>query len=140
MYVCPARAHRRRHSCNSHSPPTFFSNRMPPPTPPSLVKFSVRARSLRIGAAVSMPTRLQVPLLMYALAASRPGTAATALAVSCVPTAITGTGVRQPRPRAHVGQQVAQDRAGRDDRRQDLRGQIQRAQHAPSPSPRARAS
>ena len=45
----PAAAHVRRHACSSHRPPMFFSSRVVPQTPPSLVKFSSRARAVMIG-------------------------------------------------------------------------------------------
>ena len=54
-------------------------------SPPSLVKCAFAAASVRHGVAASAPNSAQVPRLMYAN--SLPvvsGTAATALAVSCV--------------------------------------------------------
>jgi hypothetical protein len=53
--------------------------------------FLSRVLSSMIGLFASMPTRDQVPELMYAKSSSRVGTAATAEAVSWVATATTGT-------------------------------------------------
>ena len=59
----PAWFHTRRHSCTSHSPVMFFSKRVVPPMPPSLVKFSFNTESLMTGCGDSMPSRAQVPRL-----------------------------------------------------------------------------
>ena len=65
---------------------------MVPSTPVSLVKFAVRLASVSTGWSSSTPTRDQVPQEMYAKSRPRAGTATTADAVSCEPTAITGSG------------------------------------------------
>src|SRR2546426_718946 len=68
----------------------FLSKRIVPPTPPSLVKFTFKARSSVNGIFVSMPISDQVPELIYAHDSPCAGTAATAAAVSCVAGTITG--------------------------------------------------
>src|SRR5262249_6878486 len=70
---------------------TFFSRRIVPPTPPSLVKLHCCTFSLMSGPGSSAPISDQVPELMYAHRSPEAGTAATADAVSCDPGAITGT-------------------------------------------------
>ena len=59
----------------------FFSSRVVPQTPPSLVKFSSRARDVMIGAGSSVPSSDHVPELRNALVPPA-STAATADAVS----------------------------------------------------------
>ena len=64
-----------------------------PPTPPSFVNPATRACSVRMGLSVSTPSNDHVPELRNATGHSSlaAGTAATALAVSCEPTAMTST-------------------------------------------------
>ncbi len=62
---------------------------MRPSTPSSLVKFASREASVSTGSDSSTPTRPQVPRLMYAARSLSMGTATTADAVSCEPTATT---------------------------------------------------
>src|SRR5262245_33689622 len=71
----------------------FFSSRVVPATPPSLVKFAASVPSVTSGCGSSAPISDQVPDLMYAQDSPRAGTAATAEPVSCVAGATTGTGV-----------------------------------------------
>jgi hypothetical protein len=59
----PARCQAARHCCTSQSPQTFLSNRVVPPTPPSLVKLRVRHSGVTSGRSSSAPTRAQVPRL-----------------------------------------------------------------------------
>ena len=70
----------------------FLRKRVVPQIPPSFVKLRSKLLSLTIGAWVSIPIRLHVPLLRYANPSFFAGTAATALAVSCPATATTLTG------------------------------------------------
>ena len=60
----PARAQERRHSCTSQRPTMLRSRRTVPATPPSLVKPSVRTRSLIAGRGETAPMSDQVPELM----------------------------------------------------------------------------
>ena len=62
----PSRAQPRRHACSSHRPPMFFSSRVVPQTPPSLVKFASSARGVMIGRGTSVPSSDQVPELRNA--------------------------------------------------------------------------
>src|ERR1019366_635422 len=85
----PAAFHVARHCCNMYNPLIFFSNRVVPFTPCSLVNPNSRQRSVTIGAFNSTPARLHVPLEIYA----QPGcasadTAATAHPVSWLHVAI----------------------------------------------------
>ncbi len=84
-------SHARTVSLSSHRPVTLWRKRTRPSTPPSFVKFAARAASLSTGASSSRPTRPHVPQEMYAASGELRGTAATAEAVSCEPTAITGS-------------------------------------------------
>ncbi len=77
----------------------FFSRRVVPPTPPSLVKFSSHVRSVTIGAGSSVPSRDQVPELRKALVPPA-STDATADAVSWHAGAITGVPARAAKPSA----------------------------------------
>ncbi len=92
----PALLQWRWHSCRIQSPVMFFSSKMDPSAPPSLVKFSANAWSEVTGSRRSTPIKLHVPLLMKALLSSMFGMAATALAVSCEATATTGNVSRKP--------------------------------------------
>lgn len=67
-----------------------------PSRPSSLVKLAARLSSVRTGAVSSRPASDQVPVQMYANRSPAAGTAATAEAVSCEPTAVTGTGPASP--------------------------------------------
>ena len=82
----PSACHSRRHSWISHSPIIFFSGRKPPCTVPSLEKPASRISSVSSGKSVSMPKTDHVPLEQKAKL-PLPGIAATAEAVSWVPTA-----------------------------------------------------
>src|SRR5262245_50030569 len=70
----------------------FFSSRIVPPTPPSLVKLIAAVCSLMSGPGISTPISDQVPELRYAQDEPLAGTAATAAAVSCAAGAMTCTG------------------------------------------------
>ena len=70
----------------SHRPMMFFRGRKPPWIVPSLEKFASRTASDKIGSSVSTPNSDHVPLEQNAKLPV-PGMAATAEAVSCVPTA-----------------------------------------------------
>src|ERR671931_1588507 len=65
--VCPALAQLLRHAWSNHRPLMFLSSRVVPQTPPSLVKFSSRARGVTTGAETSVPSRDQVPELRNAV-------------------------------------------------------------------------
>ncbi|CAM5435309.1 hypothetical protein SANTM175S_10631 [Streptomyces antimycoticus] len=67
-----------------------------PSTPSSLVKLAARLASVSTGASSSSPARDHVPVAMYAKSGVVAGTPTTADAVSCEPTAVTGTGVARP--------------------------------------------
>src|ERR1017187_10528339 len=72
-----------------YNPLIFFSNRVVPFTPCSLVNPNSRQRSVTIGAFNSTPATLHVPLEMYAHPGWMPaGTAATAQPVSWLQVAI----------------------------------------------------
>ena len=68
-------------ACNIQSPITFFSSRVVPFTPPSLVKLSLSACEVRTGASSSVPINDHVPELRKAVP-SRAVMAATAEPVS----------------------------------------------------------
>ena len=70
----------------SHRPMMFLRGRKPPWIVPSLEKFASRTASVRIGLSVSTPNSDHVPDEQNAKLPV-PGMAATAEAVSCVPTA-----------------------------------------------------
>ena len=59
----PARCQAARHCCTSHRPQTFFSSRVVPLTPPSLVKLWARHSGVTSGRSSSAPTSAQVPRL-----------------------------------------------------------------------------
>ena len=81
------------HSCRSQRPIIFLRRRILPLTPPSLVKGQANVLSFMTAVGDSTPISDQVPLDKYAhLVLPSAGTAATALAVSCEATAITGIG------------------------------------------------
>ena len=67
-----------------------------PSSPSSLVKSAARLASVSTGASGSRPASDQVPVQMYANRSPVAGTAATAEAVSCEATAVTGTGPVAP--------------------------------------------
>src|SRR4051812_27034872 len=79
---------------------------MVPSTPRSLGKFAVRLASVRTGWESSTPTRDQVPEETYAKFFSLAGTAATAEAVSCEPTATTFVAAGRPVRSAMAGSSV----------------------------------
>ncbi len=83
-------SHARTLSLSSHRPVTLCRKRYRPSTPSSWVKFASRAASVSTGSVSSSPTRPHVPHEMYAAEGDVIGTATTAEAVSCEPTAITG--------------------------------------------------
>ena len=90
----PARSvspHVRSVSLSSQVPITLLRNRTVPSTPPSLVRLAARASSVSTGASSSRPARAQVPRETYAASSVCIGTPTTADAVSCEPTATTGT-------------------------------------------------
>ena len=95
------------------------SSRTRPSTPPSFVKFAASASGVSTGRSTSTPTSPHVPHEMYAAASGRIGTATTADAVSCEPTAVTATSGPAPIDVRDVGQQCAEALAGRDERGQD---------------------
>ena len=70
----------------SHRPMMFFRGRKPPWIVPSFEKFASRTSFVRIGLSVSTPNSDHVPDEQNAKLPV-PGMAATAEAVSCVPTA-----------------------------------------------------
>ncbi len=74
----------------------FRRYRTVPSSPSSLVKLAARLSSVSTGAPSSSPASDQVPVQMYANRSPSAGTAATAEAVSCDPTAVTGTGPLSP--------------------------------------------
>ena len=94
-YCCssPSSFHSVMRRCRNHSPVMFCRNVILPPMPPSLVNSARRASSVSIGWSSSTPSNDHVPELMNATgdSSSLAGTAATALAVSCEPTAMTST-------------------------------------------------
>ena len=59
----PSAAHVRRHSWTSQRPVMFFSKRIVPQTPPSLVKLKRQAVSLMTGSGLSTPISDHVPEL-----------------------------------------------------------------------------
>ena len=77
-----------------------------PSTPPSFVKSARRASSVRTGSSSSSPTSDHVPEEMYAEGSPSAGTATTAEAVSCEPTAITGTSSGRSTAEATSGSSV----------------------------------
>ena len=94
-YCCssPSSRHSAIRRCKNQSPVMFCRNVILPPMPPSLVNCALRASSVSMGASISTPSNDHVPELMKATGCSSAlaGTAATALAVSCEPTAMTST-------------------------------------------------
>ncbi len=86
----------RTHSWSSHSPMMLRRYRTVPSSPSSLVKLAARLSSVSTGAVSSRPASDQVPVQMYAKRSPEAGTAATAEAVSCDPTAVTRTGPASP--------------------------------------------
>ena len=87
----PRSFHSAMRRCIIQRPVMFCKKRIRPPTPPSLVNSALRASSVRMGSGNSKPSKDHVPELRKAMAPSplMAGTAATAEAVSCEPTAIT---------------------------------------------------
>ena len=81
----------RNVSLSSQVPITLVRKRIVPSTPPSLVKLASRASSVSTGMSSSRPARAQVPSETYAASSVCIGTPTTADAVSCEPTATTGT-------------------------------------------------
>ena len=116
---------------------------MVPSTPVSLVKFAARLASVSTGWSSSTPTRDQVPQEMYAKSRPRAGTATTADAVSCEPTAITGSGPpgrpgpspASPGSAASSGRRVPITRAGLAQRREQPGGQAGPPDQVPRPVP-----
>ena len=130
---CPARAQPRRHDCSSHSPPMFFSSRVVPPTPPSLVKLSVaRARRDDRRAPISVPSSDHVPELRNARRAAA-ATDATADPVSWQAGATTGVPASAAQTDAL---QRAEHRARLDERRQQPRRDVELAQQLGRPGSR----
>ena len=73
----------------SQSPVMFFRNRILPSVMPSLVKAASKASCEMIGSFVGVPMSDHVPELMNAQSSEASLMDATALAVSCEPTATT---------------------------------------------------
>ena len=121
---------------------TLCRYRTRPSTPRSLVKLASRAASLSTGCSSSTPTRPQVPHEMYAADSARIGTATTADAVSCEPTAMTSSGCPAPSPSsaADLGEQRPDRLAGVDERGKRIAGSPSRAISASSHSPDATVS
>ena len=86
LSFCPAFCQSLRHSWMSHRPMILLSGRNPPWIVPSFEKFASRTASVKIGLSVSTPNSDHVPDEQNAKLPV-PGMAATAEAVSCVPTA-----------------------------------------------------
>ena len=129
----PAGRHVRRHSWTIHSPVMFFSRRIVSQTPPSLVKLSVSAVSLMTGCgrlhAHQRPGAGAEVGVVVALGGHRGD---GGLAVSWLPGAITCTPCA-PVSSATAGQQLAQHRARRDDRRKIVRRDAQPLEQAGRP-------
>ena len=79
--IGPRAVHACRQPCSIHRPITFFSSRVVPFTPPSLVKFMRKASGVMTGESSSVPNSDQVPELRKAVP-SRADIAATAEPVS----------------------------------------------------------
>ena len=85
---------------------TLWRNRTRPSTPPSLVKLASLLASVRTGRSSSRPTSPQVPQEIQAAWLVVMGTATTADAVSCDPTAVTGVWAESPVSAATAGSRV----------------------------------
>ena len=122
----PASAQLRRQACSSHKPAMFFSSRVVPPTPPSLVKFSARDRAVITGAGTSMPSSDHVPELRNASRARTPPRRPPRSRCRGTPGATTG--VPLSAAEAFVDQR-AEHGSGLDQRRQqpDAAGRAARA-------------
>ena len=82
------RAHARRHSWRSQSPPTLRRNRVRPSTPPSLVKLAARAASVITGRVELEPDERPGAAGDVGERSVVAGTPTTAEAVSCDPTVV----------------------------------------------------
>src|SRR4051812_49967408 len=86
---------------------------MVPSTPTSLVNPAVRLSSVSTGAVSSTPASDHVPHETYPKRSSAAGTANTAEAVSCEPTAVTGTEAGSPVSAATSARSVPTEEPGR---------------------------